>query len=78
MKRILWLFIILILNAVPVFSAEMDDDDTAMSGDFSGGGTADLLSSGPKSDPLIEIRNWLGRAGARHWKEPAETSPQGL
>jgi len=72
MKRILLLFIILISTAVPVFCAEQDDD--ASSGDFSGGSTADLLSKGPKSDPLIEIRNWLGRAGA----PPLEKNQQKL
>jgi len=72
MKRILLLFIILILGSVPVFSAEQDDD--ASSGDFSGGNTAEMFSSGPKSDPLIEIRNWLGRSGA----PPLEKNQQKL
>ena len=63
MKRILWLFI-LILIAVPVFAADADEDDSSAVGDSSAGAADDLAAAGPKIDPLIDIRNWLGRAGA--------------
>jgi hypothetical protein len=63
MKVILWLFIF-ILVAVPAFAEVVDEDDASVNGDSSIGGAGDFASAGPKVDPLIEIRNWLGRAGA--------------
>jgi len=63
MKPIVWLFI-LILLAVPVFAAEVDEDDAPMVGDSPAGPADDFANSGPKLDPLIDIRNWLGRAAA--------------
>jgi hypothetical protein len=63
MKVVLWLFII-ILVAVPASAAVFEDDDAPSFGDSSVGGTGDFAAAGPKVDPLIDIRNWLGRAGA--------------
>jgi len=63
MKVILWLFFI-ILVAVPAFAEVVDEDDTPGFGDYSAGGAGDSADAGPKVDPLIDIRNWLGRAGA--------------
>jgi hypothetical protein len=63
MKVFLWLFII-ILIAVPAFAAVVDEDDASGLGDSSVGGSGDFAAAGPKVDPLIDIRNWLGRAGA--------------
>lgn len=63
MKRFLWTFI-LILVAVPAFAAAFAQDESPVSGDSSVGGADDFANSGPKVDPLIDIRNWLGRAGA--------------
>ena len=63
MKRILWL-LILILIAVPAFAADVDEDDSPVMGDSSVGPADDFAAAGPKTDPLIDIRNWLGRAGA--------------
>jgi hypothetical protein len=63
MKVILRLFI-LILLAVPAFAEGADDDDAPGFADSSAGGAGDFATAGPKMDPLIDIRNWLGRAGA--------------
>jgi hypothetical protein len=63
MKRILWLFI-LILLAIPARAADVDDDDAGFVEDSSAGGAGVYVDAGPKIDPLIDIRNWLGRAGA--------------
>ena len=75
MKRFVWLFV-LILIAVPAFAAEIDEDDSPVAGDSSFGGANNFESAGPKVDPLIDIRNWLGRAGAPALEKKQRKNPE--
>ena len=63
MKYASW-FLIIILLTVPAFAAAVEEEDGAGFDDASAEGTDDFALTGPKIDPLLDIRNWLGRAGA--------------